>query len=176
MRFAADVQKKRVARAAGSALTKTARHVRKIANQVIRQRWNLKAGVVNSALDLQRMGVGRLAIAIVASGKPIALREFGARRVKTGVTFAVKRATARKQYTRHGRKGFIVEKFGGHVFVRVTDNPPGPTEAKIKKVFGPAIPHFFVSKPVMQKLNEAAAEVWPKRFAEELNYQLNIRK
>lgn len=175
-RYADDVRKNRVPRAAGAALMKTARAVRKEADQQIRQRWALPSSAVKgTALTVER-GNNRLTVAVVASGKPIALREYQARSTKKGATFRVVKSGGRKRYVRQGRIGFILNRFGGHVFVRTEDDPKGKEKGRIKKVFGPSITHYFVTNVIRERMDAVGRDVWPKRFAEELNYQFNVRR
>lgn len=174
-RYFNDVRRNRIPRAAGSALMKTATAVRKEADQQLRKKWALSSSVIKANLISRRIN-NRLAAEVVASGKPIPLRDYQARQTKAGATFRVKKSGGRKRYARQGRAGFIMTRFGGHVFVRTEDDPPGPRKGAIKKVYGPSIPQYFVSRYIRERMEAVAREVWPKRFAEELRYQFEIRK
>jgi hypothetical protein len=174
-KYANDVRRNRVPRAAGAALQKTARSVTKTADQEIRQRWALSSAVVKKALTTERYN-NRLMVAVVATGSPIPLRDYQARMTKMGATFRVVKAGGRKLYKRLGNAGFIIDRFGGHVFVRIEPDPPGPRKGRIKTVYGPSITHYFVSRFIRTRMDATANETWPKRFAEELNYQFNVRK
>lgn len=159
-----------VNRAAAVALNRTAITARKEADQEVRKRLNLKSGTVKDALRIDKARK-RLVVEIVASGKPIALRDYGANRTKKGVTFKVARSQPRRLYKRQGRAGFKVDKFGGHVFVRVGPNPPGRADAPIKKVYGPSIPQYFVTRFVRERMTRIAMQRFPIEFARELKFR-----
>jgi Prophage minor tail protein Z (GPZ) len=175
-RYASDVQKKYVPAAAGIALKRVGTTARNAAAVKIRERLAVKAAVAKGALKVQRIGNG-MTIWITATGKPIPLRDYEARAtrrarrvkgIKTyqhGVTFRVSRLGKRKQYSREGRPGFIIQSKGGHVFVRTADDPPGEAKAPIKKVYGPSVPQYFVTKVIIQAMEQVARERWPLEFA-----------
>jgi hypothetical protein len=173
--YAKDVRRERIPRAAGAALQKTARAVVKAADQGIRQRWALSSAVVKKALTTERTN-NRLMVAVVATGSPIPLRDYQARMTKSGATFRVVKVGGRRLYKRQGNIGFVIDRFGGNVYVRTEPDPPGPRKGRIKKVYGPSITQYFVSRIIRTRMDATADETWPKRFAEELNYQFNVRK
>jgi hypothetical protein len=163
-RYSSDVQKKFVPAAAGIALKRTGTTVRNRAAARIRERLAVQAAIAKGALKIQRIGNG-MTLFIIASGKPIPLRDYGARMTRRGATFRVARAGGRKVYKREGRTGFIVQSKSGHVFVRTTQDPPGPARAQIKKVYGPSVPQYFVTKIVIGAMEETARARWPVEFA-----------
>lgn len=163
-RQASEVQKKLIPAAAGIALKRTGTTVRNRASARIRERLAIRAAIAKGALKIQRVGNG-MTLFIIASGKPIPLRDYEARMTKKGASFRVSRAGGRKVYQRQGRTGFIVKSRAGNVFVRTTDDPPGPARAQIKKVYGPSIPQYFVTKVVLGAMEETARERWPIEFA-----------
>jgi len=117
--------------------------------------------------------IGRaLIFDIVASGKPLPLREYGARMTKRGATFQVKKGTARRVYQRQGQPGFILPRFGSNVFVRTSPEPPGPPKAKIAKVYGPSIPQYFVTRFVRERMERIARERWPIEFEREVRFRV----
>lgn len=163
-----------VNKAAARALERTAVTCRKEADQEIRQRLNLRSATVKAALRIGRpLGRKSLVRDVEASGKPIPLREFAARSTRKGVTFAVRKGKGqRKVYARKGRKGFMGRgKLPDRVFVATGPNPPGPKQAPIKQVFGPAIPQYFVTKGVRERMRAAAAARWSTEFARELQFR-----
>jgi hypothetical protein len=174
-RYANDVQKKYVPAAAGIALKRLGKTLIKEASLTFRQRLAIKAAVAKGALKAHRIGNG-MTLWIVATGSPIPLRDYQARAVRRsrrkkgiktythGVTFRVSRLGKRKTYMREGRPGFIIESKGGHVFVRTADDPPGEAKAPIKKVYGPSIPQYFVTKIVIAAMEKVARERWPIEF------------
>ncbi len=163
-RYLTDVQKNLVPKAAGIALGRVGKTVRAAASKRIREKLAIKVAVVNKAIDVKREGMRRLAVVVEASGEPIPLRDYQARQTKKGATYRVSKGGARKRYQREGRTGFIVDSRGGHVFVRVEADPPGPTKARIKKVFGPSIPQYFVTKLIWRLMEDTARARWPVEF------------
>lgn len=164
-RLASDLQKKFIPVAAGAALKRVGNTVRNAGAKKIRERLAIKATVAKSAIKVRRIGSDRWTLLIEASGKPIPLRDYGATQTKKGVKFRVARAGARKLYLRKGRTGFIIKGKGGHVFVRTEDDPPGPKKGRVKKVYGPSIPQYFVTQPVMDEMKRVAQERWPIEFS-----------
>lgn len=162
-KYATEVQKKHIPAAAGIALKRVGKTVRKEASLKIRERLAVNAAVAKGAIKVQRIGNG-MTIWITASGKPIPLRDYQARRTRRGVTYRVSRLGRRKRYERQGRKGFILDAKGGHVFVRVEDDPPGKEKGRIQKVYGPSIPQYFVTKIVREAMMQTAKDRWPIEF------------
>lgn len=173
--FATDVQKKYVPVAAGIALKRVGNTVRNAGATKIRERLAIKASVAKGAIKVRRIGSDSYTLLIEASGKPIPLRDFGATQTNNGAKFRVSRAGTRKLYKRKGRAGFILQSKGGHVFVRTEDDPPGLKKGRIKKVYGPSIPQYFVTKLVMDAMKQTARERWPIEFSAALRGVL-IRK
>jgi hypothetical protein len=161
---------KEVNKAAVRSLERVGVTARKEADKEIRKRLKLKSSTVKESLRIVK-GRPNLYVEIVASGKPIALREYNANRTQKGVTFKVAASMPRRLYKRQGRVGFIVPKFGSHVFVRTGPNPPGAPEAKITKVYGPSIPQYFVTRFVRERMLRIAKERFPIEFARELNFR-----
>lgn len=163
-RYSSDVQKKFVPAAAGIALKRVGTTARNAAAVKIRERLAIKAAVAKGALKVQRIGNG-MTIWITATGKPIPLRDYQARKTTRGATFRVSRLSQRKRYMRQGRAGFILDNKGGHVFVRTEDDPPGAQKGRIQKVYGPSVPQYFVTKLVIEAMERKARERWPVEFA-----------
>lgn len=163
--------KKEVNKAAARALTRVAITGRKVADQTIRERVTLKSSTVKQALSVRvPFGERTLVRDIVASGSAISLKEYQARQTKKGATFAVVRGK-RTAWVREGRAGFVSKRFGGHVFARVEDDPPGPAKGRIQKAFGPSITQRFRTKKVQAAIYSAVNERWPIEFAREINYR-----
>jgi hypothetical protein len=149
-----------------AALNRTATSVRAEAVRKIRERRALPAATVRDALTIRRAIKGYLVAEIVASGKPIPLRDYSARAGKKGVTVKVSRQGGRKGPVRKfGNKAFALAKAGGHVFVRT-----GPRRLPIQKLFGPSIPGTFLRKEVLAALRTVAVTMFPKRLAEAARY------
>lgn len=167
--------RKRVDRAAGIALRKVGVSVRKVASDSIRQKLAIKAAIAKKAITIRRSG-NKLTLFIEASGSPIPLREYGARQTAKGVSYKVSKTRGRRIYENKFGKGFIVERLGGHVFARVEPEPKGvkrairsllgrSKRAKIRKIYGPSVPQYFVTRIIRQLLLAKARERWPIEFA-----------
>jgi hypothetical protein len=104
-----------------------------------------------------------LTAAIVGSDKPIALKDYGARQTRAGVT--VKVSEARKLVSHLGNRGFIAKKLGGHVFTRDTKE-----RFPISKRYGPSI-SSAVNDAVADALERVGNEALRKRFAEEVRFE-----
>lgn len=163
---------KEVSAAAAAALNRVSITARKAADQTIRERVTLKSADVKGAITVvYPFGRRTLIRDIQAVGDPIPLKLYQARRMKRGaVTFAVVRGQ-RKRYMRKGRPGFIVDKIGGHVFVRTTTDPPGPQKAKISKVFGPSLTQRFGTKKVLARITETVNNRWKIEFEREISFR-----
>lgn len=157
----------KVPNAAARAINKTLGNVRTESVSQIRKERALSAKTVREALALQRASRARLYGALIASGKPIPLRDYQARQTKRGVTVRVSPGS-RKLVVHAGNKAFELQKFGKHVYARV-----GKERLPIKKLFGPSIPSTFLKDKVVAAMDKVAGSNWPKRFAEELAYELS---
>lgn len=145
----------------GRALTRSAAAAKTFSSRKLRERLNLSKAVIDRGITTRRSsevrGIASLSLntawfEIRWGGKPFPLRDYAARPTGRGVTFKVAKSGGRKLYRRRGRAAFIIEKLGGHVFVRVTDDPPGPARAKIEKVYGPSIPQFAITRREREQL------------------------
>jgi DNA-binding MarR family transcriptional regulator len=162
-----DLQQKKVPTAASRALNKTIGNIRTQASKSIREERALSARVVRDALTVKKTTKTQLVASLTASGRPIPLREYQARAGKRGVT--VKVSPGGRKLVRHaGNKAFALAKFGGHIYART-----GKERLPIKKLYGPSIPSTFVKDKVTEALDKVGGESWPKRFAEELQYELS---
>lgn len=180
-----DLQQREIPRVIGRTLNRTANTVRTHASREMRQRINLKKATLDAAItrkrsneiqNLRMLELRRAWFEIRYSGKPFGIRDFDAKEVARGVTFKVSRASRRKLYIRAGNKGFIVQKFGGHVFTRVGEDPPGPARAKIKKASGPSIPQFAATRRVRVDLIRYAQEYWARELERNIRYAISRRK
>lgn len=154
-----------VNRAAARAINKTARPVIAEAAREIKKKRNLRIGLIKKAMQLIRARANSLVATITPSGRPIAMRHFGARTTRQGVS--VKVAERRVRLRRFGNKSFIIAKFGNNVFVR-------KGKARLPIVEWPrvpGIPHVFNQAKVLDAMTQAANRAWPKRFREELNFE-----
>jgi hypothetical protein len=162
-----DLQQRKVPNAAARALNKTIGNVRTQASKSIREERALSAKVVRDALTVQKATKAKLVASLTASGRPIPLREYQARAGKRGVTVKVSPG-GRKLVEHAGNKAFALAKFGGHIYART-----GKERLPIKKLYGPSIPATFLKEKVMSAMDKVGGENWPKRFAEELRFELS---
>jgi hypothetical protein len=166
---------KEINKGAARAIQRVGVTARKVADQEIRERVTLKSSIVKNAIKLVvPYGQRSLIRDIVATGSPIPLRDYAATRTRAGAKFAVVRGK-RKLYRRQGRTGFIVDRIGGHVFVRTTEDPPGPAKAKIAKVFGPSVTQRFRTRKVMDAITKTVKQRWPIEFDREMKFRAGKR-
>jgi len=156
-----------VNRATASALNKAAKNVQVEASKQIRQYRHLPAATVKKALTIIKAIPGRLSATIIASGRPIPLKQYGAHTTKSGVTVTVMPESGSKVVTAFGNKAFQAPVYGDNVFVRTSQK-----RLPIKKLYGPSIPTAMVKDSVESALRVSAGDNWPKRFKEELKYRL----
>lgn len=161
-----------VDRAVSRALNKTATSVRAQVARDIQQERALKIGTIKKSLRLDRANVNRLAAAIVASGKAIAMRHFGARSTRQGVSVKIRKTGGRTRLVKNGNKSFQIPRFGNNVFVRT-----GKSRLPIKEWSRvPGIPQVFLKDKVTAGMRSLAGTVWPKRFREEINFEIEKAK
>lgn len=180
-----DLERNEIPKVIGRTLNRTAATVKTHASREMRSRINLQKAVIDKAISSKRsneiqnltaLGLGRAWFEIRYSGKPFGIRDFDARQVARGVTFKVSRIGRRKVYTRQGKKGFIVDRFGGHVFTRVGEDPPGPGRAPIKKASGPSIPQFAATRRVQAELIKYAQEFWARELERNIRFAIGRRR
>jgi hypothetical protein len=148
--------------AAVRALNRTATTVRAEASRQIRGRYSLKAGTVRKQLRIERATRNRLTSAVIASGAPIPLVEFGARQTKKGVTVKVTK-------TRKLVKGvFIARMKSGKVgvFERL-----GSKRLPIRELFSVSLPRTFTQRQILAALRKTAADRFRIELARELRFR-----
>ena len=145
------------------ALNRTATTVRAQASRKIRERYNLKAGVIKAQMKVLKATRSRLVAQIVAAGRRIPLIEFSARQTGKGVTARVTRA--RRLY----RGAFITTMRSGHtgVFLRL-----GPERLPIKQLVGISIPKAMAERRIHAALAKLAAERFAIEFVRDLRFRL----
>lgn len=162
-----EQQTKLVPKAAAIALGRVATTVRKVGSTGIRERLAISAAVAKKAMVIKRIGPGAnpgLVLLIQASGKPIPLREFQARQGARGVTYRVSKSGGRRTRLNKYGNAFILQSKGGHVFIRVSPDPPGKPKAKIVQAYGPSIPQYFATRVIRQLMTSSARQRWPIEF------------
>jgi hypothetical protein len=147
-------EQREVRNAALRAMDRVARTGRKVGDQTLRKRVTLKSRVVKNAIVVQTpYGRLRLVRDIEARGGAIPLRDYQLSKTRAGARFAIVKGD-RKIYKRQGRTGFVVEKLGGHAFVRIEAEPPGPARAKIKKVWDQVSRSVFARRQSRTRLEK----------------------
>jgi hypothetical protein len=177
--------KRELPRVIGRSLDRTAASGKTFLSRSLRERLALKKAVVDKGISKRRsseiqnitaLNLGRAWFEIRASGKPIPLKDYGARATaRRGVTYQVSRKAGRRTYRAKGNLAFIVERFGSHVFVRTGPNPPGPRGAPIRKVFGPSLPQTFRTKRERNALIAHCEQVWATEIIRNARFALSRR-
>jgi len=176
-RFIVDQQK-----AVVRALNKTAEQARTAASQEVRSAgYNIKVSAIKKSFTINRASSKNLIVVLKATGKPIAMINYGARQTKSGVSINVKTG---RQLLRHA---FIATMANGHqgVYERVgiartsgKITKGGKTQRAnlpVKELFGPSIPMALSNDVVEQAIMSKIKEKFPKILASELNY-LRLKK
>lgn len=167
-----QASRKQIDRGLARAISRVAISVRKASDQAIRETLAVPSAAVKKALDIKApRGERTLIRDVVATGKPIPIRDYNARKTRRGATFKVLKGAPRKLWMVKGQPGFIVDKIGGHVFHRVGADPPGPIKAKIQKAYGPSLTQRFRTRKVVQAMQRTAAERWPIEFEREMKFR-----
>lgn len=171
-------------RVIGRSLDRTGASTRTFFSRRLRERLALKKSIVDAGIKIRRsseiqnltaLKLGRAYFDMIVSGKPIPLRDFQARQTRRGVTYRVSPAAGRKHYAALGQLAFVVERLGGHVFVRKGPEPTGPEKIGIRKVFGPALPQYLHSKREQAQLAAYAAEFWARELERNARFALARR-
>jgi len=166
----------------GRSLTRTAASGKTFLSRKLRERVSLKKAVIDKAIRTRRsseiqnliaLELGRAWFEVTMTGKPIALKDFGARSVRRGVSYQVSKVRGRRLYTSKGQPAFIVPRLGGHVFVRKGPDPKGPQKVGIRKVYGPSLSQYFHSKRVQRELIAYCADFWAREIERNARFALS---
>lgn len=158
-----------VDRAAVRALNKTATTVKANAAREIQKQRNIKIGEIKKGLRMIRARKGSLTAIIEARHNPIAIRHFKARQTRQGVSVKIRKTGKPIRLQNKGQKSFIVNKFGGNVFVR-----KGKSRLPIQEWRRvPGISTVFAQDVIENHLRSTARDIWPKRFRQELNFEIS---
>lgn len=174
-RYVGD-QKKAVVRA----LNKTAQQARTAAAAEVHiAGYNIKSSAIKKSFSIKKATRGNLVAVLMATGRPIALINYGARQGKTGVSVQVK---ANRTVLRHA---FIATMPNGHrgVFERigkqhkkvVRHGKPIRTGLPIKELFGPSIPQSLANKAVQKALIAKIKQKFPEILKHELAFEASRR-
>jgi Prophage minor tail protein Z (GPZ) len=141
-------------------------HVGDIARTQVKRELAKQTGltvtVVDKSMRTVRAIPARQSYEVVATGKPIALREFAARPTRRGVS-------ARPWGQRRVFPGtFIVRALGGHVFRRA-----GRGRLPIVKLWGPSLPRELLRGKVPEVFEQVVSERLPERIFHEFEQALH---
>jgi len=161
-RFQQAVKDKATVRALNRALD-TAQTV---ANQGIRNRYNIKAQAARKSMKKHRAWAGQLRAALEVGGRKIPLIEFSARwsRRQVGATVQILRAGGRKTVRgawigTHGSTG------ARQVFRRI-----GRERYPIVSLRSVSVPQAFANRAVIRAIDLAVVESFEKNFEHQLRY------
>lgn len=134
---------KRIGSEVAIAINATAKKVSLEISKEIRKELSASAKAVNKNISQSRKAnkVQLGATVRLAKSKRIALKEFGARQTKLGVSYKTSKTKGRKAI----RSAFIVDKLGSHVYTRI-----GKTRLPIDKKYGPSPWGVFVNNGGMR--------------------------
>jgi hypothetical protein len=158
-------------RATARALNKTATTVRNTAAGLLQEKRNLRIGEIKKQMRIERANVRKLAATVTVSGRPISIRHF-ASAGKRGVTVRVEKGGKRTRLARYGNRAFVNAAWRPGVFVRKTRKRL-PIEAWPPV---PGLPKVLVQERIVDALKAEVARTFPKRFKEEMNYEINVAK
>ena len=140
-----------------------------VGNAKIRESYNLKAGVVRTAMTKKRAHRGMAGGArgvLIVGGNPIGLIDFDARQTRRGVTVRIKKGNGRKVLS----TAFIATTKAGYrgVFRRTTkDRYP------IKNLRSVSIPQTFINRIVIQAVDAATMESFERNLAQQTKYLMS---
>jgi len=143
------------------ALNKAGTQTRTEASKGIRKDRNLKAGLIKKQMRLRKASRSRLRAVIVATGKVISLREYGAKATRKGVTVKVSKSKGRQ---------LVPGAFfgpGGHVFRR-----EGKKRLPIRKLWGPSLPSAFIKDAVVSAMRSKVGKVYPRLLKHEVEREI----
>ncbi len=152
-------------KAVARALNKTAEQARTEASRAVRDEgYGIKASAIKKSFSIQRATANTLLVTLRATGAPIALINYGAKQIGSGVSVNVK--TGRKVL----KHAFVAKMKSGHTGVFVRAGGRGSKRLPIKELLGPSIPtalgNDVVEKAIMAKIREK----FPQILAHELAF------
>ncbi|KVF22932.1 phage tail protein [Burkholderia cepacia] len=162
------------------ALNKTATQARTAAAVEVRAAgYNIKSSAIKNSFSIQRATRSNVVVVLKATGRPVALINYGARQGKNGVSVQVK---AGRTVLRHA---FIATMPNGHrgVFERtgkqhkkvVRNGKVRRSGLPIKELFGPSIPQSLANESVQKALMKKIREKFPQILRHELAFVASKR-
>jgi hypothetical protein len=162
------------------ALNKTAQQARTAASQEVRSAgYNIKASAIKSSFSIDKASRGKLVAVLRATGRPVALINYGARQGKSGVSVQVK---ASRTVLRHafiatmpnGHRG-VFERTGKQHKMVMRNGKARRTGLPIKELFGPSIPQSLANDAVQKALMAKIRQKFPEILRHELAFVASKR-
>lgn len=150
-----------VKRAEYSAVNLTIRNTNTRIAREVRKDIGLKSKTIKDSLGVKKATRAKREGQIIVSPKPVSMKEFGARQIKSGVSATILRKKGRTRIP----GAFIVKSLGGHVFRRV-----GDARGPIEKIWGPSV-RLNVQKR-KPELDKFIAEAMDKNMKERLRWEI----
>lgn len=157
-----------VTRATSRALNKTATSVRTEAARMIKKKRDIPVSEIKRQLSIKKATVRNLEAVVIVSGRAISIRHF-ARHGARGVTVRIEQGAKRTRLERYGNKAFVNPVWRPGVFVRkgkkrlpIVAWPPVP-----------GLPSVFLQDHIVAAMKKVVRDVFPRRFREEMNYEIN---
>jgi hypothetical protein len=162
-KFLESLGSRRINRVNRRAISRTQTSARTEISKGVREELALKSRDVKDSISIKRPGrddkpTGNVRI----KAKPIALKRYGARTTRKGVTVKVKKSRGRSVV----EGGFIVESLGGHVFIR-----KGKARLPISKLWGPSVVKQVEQDP--ERYQDFIDDTYRRRFNEQFNFELS---
>lgn len=168
-RFYSNLKKSAVPKAAARAINDTLTTIRaEGARAIKRQHPALRISDIKSKMTMKRAYYRNLRGMVATQGRPLSLLLFGARENRRGVTARIGPG-GRRVTVYQGRKAFIVDRYGGEVFVRRY-----PKGRQMRKFRGPSMPGVFRAQGgYMQRIAE---QRWRTTFNSRMRYEIERAK
>jgi len=152
------------------ALNKVADQVKVQASREIRDAgYQLKVGVIKSAISIQRANRNKLQAAVIARKEMMPLYNYAARRTQKGITVSVMKG-ARKLVL----NAFIATGISGNsqpgVFERVLIGNKRAPRIPTRQLLGPSVAQSFSNKTVQQALVRVVRERFPAILEREIKF------
>lgn len=177
-RFYKELSERQIDRAASNGLNVVIREVRKESIDEVAKVRKLKKSAIRKGIRLvQRASNYTLRAVVQAFGRPISLKDYGAKQTPLGVEVNVEgkkkliphafgpgyKARGRGKKLTRGSPRVL----GGHVYMRT-----GESRLPIEKKWGPSIPTGFIREVVRTAQRRVIATRWPIVFRDKLEDQL----
>jgi len=135
---------------------------------MMKEKRNLPVSEIKRQMAINRATVRNLTAVVTVSGRPISIRQFanyGAR----GVTVRIEQGSKRTRLMRYGNKAFVNPVWRPGVFVRTSKKRLPIVEWP--RV--PGLPSVFLQDHIVAAMKKLVRDVFPRRFNEEMNYEIN---